>query len=242
MLQRSTPSAVDIRGFTLIELLVAISLMALMTVLSWRGLDGISRSQLSLQQRADEVLTLQATLTQWGSDLDAISSQPDMPGLDWDGRTLRILRHNSATPGEGLVVVAWARRVTEGQGYWLRWQSPALTTRGDLDLAWQKAAIWGQTPSDDDRTREVRTVGLEQWQIFYFRQNAWTNPLSSSGTPDGVSVNNPASAASAPSSTSTSASATLPDGVRLVLALSEGQAVSGTLTRDWVRPILGGSK
>ena len=75
------------KGFTLIELLVAISLMALMAVLSWRGLDGISRSQQSLQQRSDELLTLQATLTQWGADLDAMTNQPDLPGLDWDGRT-----------------------------------------------------------------------------------------------------------------------------------------------------------
>ena len=33
---------------------------------------------------------------------------------------------------------------------------------------------------------------------------------------------------------------TTPDGVRLVLTLSHGQALSGTLTRDWVRPLLGG--
>jgi general secretion pathway protein J len=30
--------------------------------------------------------------------------------------------------------------------------------------------------------------------------------------------------------------AQLPDGVRLVLALPTNQAVSGTLTRDWVSP------
>jgi len=33
----------------------------------------------------------------------------------------------------------------------------------------------------------------------------------------------------------------LPDGVRLVLTLPDGGAVSGTLTRDWSRPGLGGS-
>ena len=32
------------RGFTLIELLVAIAVMALMAILSWRGLDGMSRA------------------------------------------------------------------------------------------------------------------------------------------------------------------------------------------------------
>ncbi|MDD2924315.1 prepilin-type N-terminal cleavage/methylation domain-containing protein [Rhodoferax sp.] len=210
------------RGFTLIELLVAISLMALMAVLSWRGLDGVSRSQQGLQQRSDEVLTLQATLAQWGADLDAMVSQPDLPGLDWDGRTLRILRSSSADPGAGLVVVAWARRASNGLGQWLRWQSPPLAARGDLDLAWQKAALWGQAPSDDDRVREVRTVALDQWQVYFYRGNAWTNPLSSAG--------------------SAAASTSVPDGVRLVLTLPAGQAISGTLTRDWVSPLIGGGK
>ena len=234
------------RGFTLIELLVAIGLMALMTVMAWRGMDGIGRSRERLQQRADAVMTLQAALTQWGADLDAIEPQPKLSGLDWDGRVLRILRRSSTTPGEGLRVVAWAWRSIDGQGQWLRWQSPPLTTRDALDLAWQKAAIWAQTPSDEDRMREVRTVALDQWQIYYYRSNAWTNPLSSAGTTASTVTATPAEpAASAPAvaaATDASTTTELPDGVRLVLTLPAGQAVSGTLTRDWVRPALGGSK
>jgi len=221
------------RGFTLIELLVAISLMALMTVLAWRGLDGISRSQLRLQQQSDDVLALQATLAQWGADLDAMAVQPGTPSLDWDGLVLRILRRSSAEPGEGLRVVAWTQRRIDGQGQWLRWQSPPLLTRGALDLAWQRAQVWAQTPGDKDRAREVRTVALDQWQIFYYRGNAWSNPLSSADNPADV-----APVASAPSGTS----AGVPDGVRLVLTLSSGQAVNGTLTRDWVRGSIGGGK
>ena len=221
-------------GFTLIELLVAISLMALMALLSWRGLDGISRAQLSLQQRSDDVLALQATLAQWGADLNAIEQQPDQPGLDWDGRALRIVRRNSGAPGDGLQVVAWARRSIDGQGYWLRWQSPLLRTRDALDLAWQKAALWAQTPSEEDRQREVRTVALDQWQIYYYRGNAWTNPLSSTGGTDA----NPSANTSAATPVATGA----PDGVRLVLTLAPGQAVSGVLTRDWVQPLIGGGK
>ena len=218
------PKRLGSGGFTLIELLVAIALMALMTVLSWRGLDGISRTQTQLQQRSDAVLTLQATLAQWAADMEAMTSQPGQPGLDWDGRVLRILRRSSVAAAEGLHVVAWARRSEAGQGQWLRWQSPALQDRSTLDLAWQKAALWAQTPSDEDRLREVRTIALEGWQVFYFRENAWSNPLSSVG---GSAVG---------------ASATLPDGVRLVLQLPEGPGISGTLTRDWSQPLLGGGK
>ncbi len=42
-----------VRGFTLVEVLVAISVMALMALMTWRGLDGMLRSQRELQTRAD---------------------------------------------------------------------------------------------------------------------------------------------------------------------------------------------
>lgn len=212
------------RGFTLIELLIAISLMALMTALSWRGLDGMTRAQSQMHQHADDVLALQAGLAQWGADLDAVASQPNSASIDWDGRALRILRNGTGGAGEGLRVVAWSRRSIDGAGQWLRWLSPPVTTRDQLQLAWQQAAAWAQNPSDDARAREVRIAALDQWQIFYYRSNAWSNPLSSAGT-------NPAASA-----------ANIPDGVRLVLTLSAGQAISGTITRDWVRPTLGGGK
>lgn len=232
----------SLRGFTLIELLVAISLMALMAVLSWRGLDGISLAQTQLQQRSDDVLTLQATLGQWAADMDAMAEQPNMPSLDWDGRALRILRRGSAAPGEGLHVVAWARRTVDGAGQWMRWQSPELRTRAALDLAWQKAELWAQTPSDEDRLREVRTVALDAWQIFYYRGNAWTNPLSSAGAPDGATQASSDDTPDAPVAVAAVATDNTPDGVRLVLNLAPGQAISGTLTRDWARPVLGGGK
>lgn len=215
----------QLRGFTLIELLLAISLMALMTVLAWRGLDGMTRAQTQLRQHSDEVLALQAGLAQWAADLDALAQQPGSPNLDWDGRALRMLRRGSGTPGEGLHVVAWSRRIVDGRGQWLRWQSPALTTRSQMHLAWQQAAQWGQNPSEAQRQLEVRIVQLDQWQIFYYRGQSWSNPLSSAGTEGGNA---------APVVTP------VPDAVRLVLTLSPGQAISGTLTRDWLRPNMAG--
>jgi general secretion pathway protein J len=217
------------RGFTLIELLVAISLMALMAALSWRGLDGMTRAQTQMRQHSDEVLTLQAALGQWGADLDALATQPATPNLDWDGRALRLLRRSASSPGEGLTVVAWSQRSLDGQGQWLRWQSPPLRSRGEVQAAWQKAAIWAQNPSDEDRLREVRLVPLAQWQIFYYRSDAWSNPLSSAGTETGAGL-------------VATADSQVPDGVRLVLTLPPGQAIHGTLTRDWLRPGVEGGK
>jgi general secretion pathway protein J len=215
-------------GFTLIELLVAISLMALMALLSWRGLDGMTRTQTQLQTRADALLTLQAGLTQWGTDLDALVQLPQTPALDWDGRALRLTRRSPAGADEAVLVVAWARRDdgagTPG-GYWLRWQSPPLVTRGEVQAALQQATLWAQNPGDDLKQREVRISPLAQWSVFYYRGGAWSNPLSSDAATSPPQI--------APS---------LPDGVRLVLTLPEGQPLSGVLTRDWMRPTQGGGK
>lgn len=221
------------RGFTLVELLVALAVMALMAGLSWRGIDGMVRSRAQIQQRADAVLALQAGLAQWSADLDAQVQLTQTPTLDWDGRGLRIVRRSTQGAGDGLLVVAWARRNIDGTGQWLRWQSPALYTRGELKAAWTRAATWAQNPGDEEKKLEVRLTPLTQWQVFYFRGDAWSNPLSSDGSTP---------AAAAGSAPAADPDLSLPAGVRLVLTLPAGEALSGVITRDWIRPTLGGGK
>ena len=226
------------RGFTLIELLVAITIMALMAVLSWRGLDGMTRAQAQTSARADEVLTLQAGLAQWKVDLDSLTQMPQLSSLDWDGRVLRLTRQ-TAPAGDGLVVVAWTRR-NDGGGQWLRWQSlPVRNLVGWTD-AWSQAARWAQSAGTADRLREVTIVPLDDWQIFYFRSDAWTNPLSSEGSQAVAAPALPASAAAG--LPVTAARASVPEGIRLVLTLPARQAIGGKITLDWVRPTLGGDK
>lgn len=232
------PRPAQLRGFTLIELLVALAAMAVMAGLSWRGLDGMTRAQAHIQQRADAVLTLQAGLTQWSADLDALcetAQLPRTPTLDWDGRGLRMVRRSTVQPGEGLLVVAWSRRNVNGTDQWLRWQSPPQFSRGALQTAWERAAQWAQNPGDAEKMDEVRITPLTQWQIFYFRGNAWTNPLSSDN------ANTPATPIRS-SVQPVDPDLVLPDGVRLVLTLPAGEAINGTITRDWVRPALAGAK
>lgn len=219
------------RGFTLIELLVALFAMALLASLSWRGLDGMMRTREVTEARANEVLALQTGLAQWTADLDAIVEFPPSPALDWNGRVLRLVRRSSLSPGDGVRVVGWTRR----EGRWLRWQSPALTTRGDLQAAWEQADLWSQNPSDAMRSQEVPIAPLDDWQVFFFRGDSWTNPLSSAGA-----------AANAPQprvfGSGIVSAPVLPDGVRIVLDLPPGQGITGRLQKDWVRPTVGGGK
>jgi len=226
----SRPGIHRTHGFTLIELLVAIAVMAMMAMMSWQGIDGMTRAQAQTRQRANEVLALQMGLAQWTADLDALAEVAQVPSLDWDGRAIRMTRYSSTSAADGLLVVAWSRRVVDGTGQWLRWQSPPLRTRSGLQDAWQQAGVWAQNPGQELRRREVVVAPLDQWQLFYFRQTAWTNPLSSDTnmTPTG----------GVPAALNTS----IPDGVRLVLTLPGNSALAGVITRDWVRPTLSSSK
>jgi general secretion pathway protein J len=222
-------------GFTLVELLVALFAISLLAVMSWRGLDGMIRAQAQTETRSEEMLTLQVGLAQWGADLDALVQLPNATAIEWNGRVLRMTRRATSAPAEGVLVVAWTRRMVEGTGTWLRWQSPQLTTRGELEQAWLQADVWSHSPGDEQRAREVTVVPLEDWQIFFFRGDAWTHPLSSAAM-------SPAPASTRGAAAMSAEVAVIPDGVRLVLNLPAGGAVAGVLTRDWVRPTLAGGR
>lgn len=222
-------------GFTLVELLVALSVMALMTLLSWRGLDGMWRVQSQTRERSDALMALQTGLAQWNADLDALASPPAAPAnepdaprpLDWNGQVLRLTRYSAAPEPSGWRVVAWGRREQDGSAHWLRWQSGVLRTRGEWQAAWAQAGRWAQSPGDEERKGEVLITPLLRWQLYFYRDNSWSHPLSS------ATGAQPANAA---------AGSAVPDGVRLVLSLPPGPSVAGDLTRDWLRPTLAGNK
>ena len=203
------------KGFTLIEVLVASAILALMALISWRGIDGMFRTQTALQTRSDATHTLQIGLAQWRTDLDNMVVLQGTPALDWDGRVLRITRQHSQDPQSGVQVVAW----TLGNGQWTRWQSEPLTLSDGWEEAWKQAQVWAESAGNlsANTSHEVLIHPLRTWQIYYHRDGAWSNPLSSAVTAKSNLQN-------------------LPEGIRLVLELQETPDIQGKLTLDWVRP------
>jgi general secretion pathway protein J len=225
-------------GLTLIELLVALGIMAIMAVMSWQGLDAMARTRTMAEDHQNQVAVLNTGLQQWMQDLDKVVETPPLSVLTWDGRVLRLIRRSTGGASDGLLVAAWTRNVRGvngvGQGQWLRWQSKPQATVNELRAAYDQAGLWAQNAGDAERQQETSIVPLDGWQIYFYRGGAWTNPLSAESQPGESSV-------TSYTTDSVTGGAAI-DGIRLVLTLSPGHPMGGTLTRDWVRPTLSDGK
>lgn len=225
---RATAAVHRSRGFTLVELLIALALLAVLATLSWRGIDGMARTIDYTRSYGNAVQTLQVGLAQWTTDLDAVEAPVPTLTMEWNGKALRMTRRDAG--GQGWYVVAWTLRDSAQGPRWLRWQSQPVALTSELQLAWAQAALWSQGQDAALQERETAVAPIESWQIYFFRGNSWSNPQSSAGATNNTN-----------SGEANSGYAT-PDGVRLILNLPADHPLAGRVTRDWVRPTLGGSQ
>nr|WP_255718775.1 type II secretion system protein GspJ [Rubrivivax benzoatilyticus] len=164
------------------------------------------RTRDATTQAVDRTARLNTILSQWQQDLQSLQDTGAAPVLQFDGRHLRLTRRVDG----GVAVVVW----TLADGVWQRWASPATTRLQPLQQAWLRSQqLLGTEP------QQVRLLdGVADWQLYYYRGNAWSNAQSSAGTGDGNGGED------------------LPDAVRLVL-----DTAAGRLTRDLVLLPGGGS-
>jgi general secretion pathway protein J len=206
------------RGFTLVEVLVALALMALLATVAWRGVASMAQAKQTADARVEETLRLGTVMAQWEQDLQQLHDTQLVPALSFDGATLRLVRRRAG----GLQVVAWSLR----EGRWSRWTSPLATSAQGLQDAWLSSQqLLGNEPGN-----LTLVEGLGGWQVYFYRNNAWTNAQSSG---DVVNAANPgvagAGAAPAPAQVQR---AVLPTGVRVVVTLSAQSEGARTITRD----------
>lgn len=212
-----------LRGFTLVEVLVAMTVMALMAVMAWQGVDGIVRSRNASQVRLEQTLRLNTVMAQWEQDLASIQDNPSVPqAIACDGASVRLTRR---TP-DGLQIVAWSLRPDDSGGAWVRWAGPAVTTVGALQDSWLRSLqLQGGEPGS------LKTLtGVQGWQVYFYRNNGWSNCQSSGDVVQGTPGPPGTPGLPAPRTQ-------LPDGVRMVMSFVPGNGLNGDLTRDTlVRP------
>lgn len=120
-----------IQGFTLIEMLIAISLLAVVSLMSWRGLDAIARSRTQLDTRVEQLDHLRRLFSQFESDCAQLTPQQSLrmaPVQLLDNGLLMI--RQVAVPANGS-------------------QNPAGSSALNI---WQWQAVWyRQLPRNDNR-------------------------------------------------------------------------------------------
>ena len=158
------------RGFTLVELLVAISILAILAVLGWRGLDGIVRARIALTQEMETTRGMQLAFAQMQSDCEHLAGREIIgrrPNLVWEEGRFMLVRkvYNENEPSQ-LVVVSY--RVVNGN--LIRRES-----RGTRDLA-QLEALWQAAGSDapsEASTPVALQSGLVGMNILAWQGNQW---------------------------------------------------------------------
>ncbi len=133
-------------GFTLIELLVAVAILAVIAVLSWRGLDGVLRARTALSEELKAVRGLQAAFNQIDADLRAAARDPNvnstLPGVLFGQGQMMLLRYQF---GDIAGRWHWVRYTWE-QGQ-LQRRSVALNDMTEVQRWQSTPSLWNEVPA-----------------------------------------------------------------------------------------------
>ncbi|SNS18333.1 type II secretion system protein J (GspJ) [Noviherbaspirillum humi] len=186
---RASPSTRHAGGFTLIELLVAISVLAIVAVLGWRGLDTIVRARVGLTSELTQTRGLQLAFAQMQTDCLNVADESligtRQPLQASSGRLTLIRTTFAENQPSRLQVVAYRLR----DGVLSRRESPATRDLGELDTFWSN--MLGDSDSIEPVVLEsdIDEMAIRSWvpDGNGWRQGA--NPTTASTLVPGSSQN-----------------------------------------------------
>ena len=138
------------RGFTLLELLVAISVLSVVAVIAWRGLDSLVATRERLEPEVDETRAMLVAFGQMERDLSQVAN-PDFLGLAASPLNVR--------PADGAMMIEIARvaaavpdRATEVQTVYYRVVDGTLVRQATPPLPHFQ-------PTNSDAIENARLIG-----------------------------------------------------------------------------------
>jgi general secretion pathway protein J len=178
-------------GFTLVELLVAISILAIVAVLGWRGLDGIIRARVALTNQMETTRGMQLAFAQMQSDCEHIAGRDVLDrrpylltGTDRFTMVREVFTENQPSR---LQVVAY--RIVNGN--LVRRETPAVRDLAQLDGLWQAAV------SDTDTSGAVALqAGVAGMQVLTWENRSWRQASSAAAAGSAAGSNTTGNTAS----------------------------------------------
>lgn len=148
-------------GLTLIELLVAISILAFVAVLGWRGLDSIVRARIALTGDLEQTRGMQLTFAQLQSDCAHLAPPALLPNrvplIIEPGRLKLIRTVFSDNQPSRLQVVTYQIK----SGVLMRHESAETRDLKELDVLWQQSEI--ETAQAVVLLSEVTLLDMRLW-------------------------------------------------------------------------------
>lgn len=157
------------RGFTLLELLVAISVLSVVSVIAWRGLDSLVATRERLEPEVDETRAMLVAFGQLERDLSQVAN-PDFLGLASSPLNVR--------PADGAMMIEIARvatpapdRATEVQTVYYRVVDGTLVRQATPPLPYFQ-------PSNSDAIENARLIGkIKSMDVRVWRTGVgWVPP------------------------------------------------------------------
>ena len=154
------------RGFTLVELLIAITILAMVAVLGWRGLDGILRARAALNDELADTRGLQLGMAQLQTDCARLAT-PAMTGnrpvIDVAPERIMLVRTHYAEGQPGQLHVV---RYDLHDGVLRRRQSAGTRSLAQLDALWQATRDAGANDAGAPAlTRGIARLGFRLWDV-----------------------------------------------------------------------------
>jgi general secretion pathway protein J len=200
------------KGLTLIELLVAISVLAFVAVLGWRGLDSIVRARIALTEDLEQTRGMQLAFAQLQNDCAHVATMSSIAGrvplvIEQDRLTLIRTVFSDNQPSR-LQVITYRVR----EGVLMRRESEATRDLKELDSLW--LAAQGET---DASQAVALQSGVNAMTMRLWNGTGWH-------AADAINAAPPVASALSGSRRSSSSSARLMTGLEVALQLQGREA------------------